>query len=41
MTDNEARTAEYVERVLSEAPPLSEWQRVRLAELLSPLRTLT
>jgi hypothetical protein len=32
------RTAEYLGRVLSEAPPLTDEQRSRLAELLKPAR---
>jgi hypothetical protein len=28
----------YVERVLAEAPPLTEQQRTKLAELLRPVR---
>lgn len=45
----EAATAEvnsnalsaYVERILADAPPLSDEQRTRLAELLRPVRTTT
>ncbi|QFS91146.1 hypothetical protein FIV07_10310 [Mycobacterium sp. THAF192] len=33
-----AKIANYVDRVLSEAPPLSDDQRNRLAELLRPVR---
>lgn len=28
----------YVEKILAEAPPLSDEQRVRLCELLAPVR---
>jgi hypothetical protein len=31
-------TQAYVDRVLAEAPPLTDEQRVRLAELLRPVR---
>ncbi len=34
----EAKIADYVEKVLATAPPLSDEQRSRLAELLTPLR---
>ncbi|WP_273733367.1 hypothetical protein [Mycolicibacterium septicum] len=34
----EAKIADYVERVLAAAPPLTDEQRVRLAELLRPVR---
>lgn len=34
----EAKITDYVERVVAEAPPLTEEQRVRLAELLRPVR---
>ncbi|WP_131812477.1 hypothetical protein [Mycolicibacterium fortuitum] len=34
----EAKIAQYVERVLATAPPLSDEQRTRLAELLRPVR---
>lgn len=34
----EAKVAAYIERVLAAAPPLSEEQRQRLAELLRPVR---
>jgi hypothetical protein len=34
------RLAEHIERVISEAPPLSDEQRTRLAELLRPVRRL-
>jgi hypothetical protein len=34
----EAKIADYVERVLAEAPPLTDEQRTRLAELLRPVR---
>jgi hypothetical protein len=34
----EANISDYVERVLASAPPLSEEQRTRLAELLKPVR---
>jgi hypothetical protein len=33
-----ATTADYIEKVLSQAPPLSGEQRNRLAELLRPAR---
>jgi hypothetical protein len=33
-----AKLTEYVERVLAEAPPLSDAQRAKLAELLRPVR---
>lgn len=35
---NEAKIADYIERVLAEAPPLTPDQRARLAELLAPVR---
>jgi hypothetical protein len=31
-------TDDYVARVLAEAPPLNDEQRIRLAELLRPIR---
>ena len=34
----EARTVAYLERVLAQAPPLTDEQRTRLAELLAPVR---
>jgi hypothetical protein len=34
------RLAEYIERVITEAPPLTDEQRCRLAELLRPVRRL-
>ena len=34
----EAKIAAYVEKVLAEAPPLSDEQRTKLAELLRPVR---
>lgn len=34
----EAVIADYVEKVLAAAPPLSDEQRTRLAELLQPVR---
>jgi hypothetical protein len=34
----EARIAEFVKKTLAEAPPLSDQQRVALAELLKPVR---
>lgn len=34
----ETRLADYIDRVLAQAPPLSDEQRVRLAELLRPVR---
>lgn len=33
----EAKTADYIEKVLSSAPPLTDEQRIRLAELLRPV----
>jgi hypothetical protein len=47
MTEREGRVrmsevspalAEYVEKILAEAPPLSDEQRVGLCELLRPVR---
>ncbi len=32
------RTAAYIEKMLAEAPPLTDEQRARLAELLRPVR---
>jgi hypothetical protein len=32
------RLSEYIEKVLDEAPPLSDEQRTALAELLAPVR---
>lgn len=32
------RLAEYIEKVLAAAPPLTDEQRTRLAELLRPVR---
>jgi hypothetical protein len=34
----EAKLAGYIERMLAEAPPLTDEQRTRLAELLRPVR---
>lgn len=34
----EARIADYIEKTLAKFPPLTEEQRVRLAELLKPVR---
>lgn len=34
----EAKAAAYIEKVLTEAPPLTNEQRTRLAELLRPVR---
>ena len=34
----EAKIADYVEKVLAQAPPLSDDQCARLAELLRPVR---
>lgn len=34
----EANIAEYIEKVLAEAPPLTDEQRVALADLLAPIR---
>lgn len=34
----EIRLTEYIEKVLGAAPPLSDEQRCRLAELLRPVR---
>lgn len=33
-----AKTAEYIRKLVEEAPPLSDDQRARLAELLAPVR---
>lgn len=33
-----AKAAAYIDRILSEAPPLTDEQRVRLAELMRPAR---
>ena len=33
-----AKTAAYIQKVLDDAPPLTEEQRVALAELLAPIR---
>jgi hypothetical protein len=35
---NEAKIADYIERALAEAPPLTDEQRSKLAELLKPAR---
>lgn len=35
---NEAKAAAYIKRLLEAAPPLTEEQRTRLAELLKPVR---
>lgn len=32
------RTAEYIEKILADWPPLTDQQRTRLAELLKPVR---
>jgi hypothetical protein len=32
------RAQEYIERLLEQAPPLTDEQRTRLAELLAPIR---
>jgi hypothetical protein len=32
------RTAEYIEKVLADWPPLTDQQRTALAELLKPVR---
>jgi len=32
------RTEQYIQKVLAEAPPLTDEQRTRLAELLAPVR---
>jgi hypothetical protein len=32
------RTAEYIEKILADWPPLSDQQRTSLAELLKPVR---
>jgi hypothetical protein len=37
----EAKITDYVERVLAEAPPLTQEQRTKLAELLAPVRRAT
>jgi hypothetical protein len=34
----EAKLADYIEKVLAEAPPLTDAQRTALAELLRPVR---
>jgi hypothetical protein len=34
----QAKIADYIERVLAEAPPLTDEQRAKLAELLRPAR---
>ena len=34
----ELRLAEHIEKILAQAPPLTDEQRVRLAELLRPAR---
>ncbi len=34
----EERTAEYIEKVLADWPPLTDQQRTTLAELLKPVR---
>lgn len=34
----EAKIADYIERTLAEAPPLTDRQRTALAELLKPVR---
>jgi hypothetical protein len=34
-----AKLADYIDRVLAQAPPLSDEQRAKLAELLKPART--
>lgn len=34
----EAKTADYIEKVLAQRPPLTDEQRTRLAELLRPVR---
>ena len=38
MPDVNSAITEYVEKILAEAPPLSDEQRVRLCELLRPVR---
>ena len=35
-TDAERRSAEYVRRVMDDAPPLSEAQRTKIAALFAP-----
>ena len=37
----EAQAAAYIEKVLAEAPPLTDEQRVRLAELFRPAGATT
>lgn len=37
----EAKIADYIERMLAEAPPLTDRQRNGLAELLRPVRRYT
>lgn len=34
----EAKIADFIERTLKQAPPLTDEQRTRLAELLKPVR---
>lgn len=34
----EERAAEYIKKLVEQAPPLSDEQRTRLAELLKPVR---
>lgn len=34
----EAKIADFVEKILTSAPPLTDEQRTRLAELLKPVR---
>jgi hypothetical protein len=33
-----AKISDYIERILAEAPPLTDEQRTKLAELLKPVR---
>lgn len=33
-----AKTAAYIQKILAEAPPLTDEQRTALAELLAPIR---
>lgn len=37
---NAAKIADYIRRALAEAPPLTDEQRVRLADLLRPARKI-
>jgi hypothetical protein len=37
-SNDQSKIADYIERMLAEAPPLTDEQRTRLAELLRPVR---